>query len=121
MRDVGRVGLRALVYFEVVSTLALVIGLVVVNIVRPGDGLHVDPARLDVKAVSAYATSAQHTGAVDFLLNVIPDSVVGGFARGDLQRRHASADGREFTGRGRRRRAARIACAARLRGCWSER
>jgi aerobic C4-dicarboxylate transport protein len=84
MRDVGRVGLRALVYFEIVSTLALAIGLVVVHIIQPGAGLHIDPATLDAKAVSAYTTSAQHHTTVDFLLNIIPQSAVGAFAAGDV-------------------------------------
>lgn len=84
MKDVGRVGLRALVYFEVVSTLALVVGLVVVLIVQPGVGMHVDPATLDASGVSAYTSGAAHASATDFLLNIIPDSVVGAFARGDI-------------------------------------
>jgi aerobic C4-dicarboxylate transport protein len=84
MKDVGRVGFRALVYFEVVSTLALVVGLVVVLIVQPGVGMHVDPATLDARGVSAYTSGAAHTSVTDFLLNIIPDSVVGAFARGDI-------------------------------------
>jgi aerobic C4-dicarboxylate transport protein len=84
MKDVGRVGFRALVYFEVVSTIALVVGLIVVFLVKPGVGMHVDPSTLDTKAVSAYTSGAAHTGAVDFLLNIIPDSVVGAFAKGDI-------------------------------------
>ncbi|HTV03585.1 MAG TPA: dicarboxylate/amino acid:cation symporter, partial [Luteitalea sp.] len=84
MKDVGRVGLRALVYFEVVSTLALVVGLVVVLIVKPGAGMHVSPDSLNAGAVSAYTSGAAHTSATDFLLNIIPDSVVGAFARGDI-------------------------------------
>jgi aerobic C4-dicarboxylate transport protein len=85
MKDVGRVGLRALVYFEVVSTLALVVGLVVVMVVKPGAGMHVSPESLNVGAVSAYTSgAAAHTTAADFLLNIIPDSVIGAFARGDI-------------------------------------
>ena len=85
MKDVGRIGLRALVYFEVVSTLALVIGLVVVNVLQPGGGLHVDPAALDVNAVAAYtAAVAGARRTVDFLLNIIPTTVVDAFARGDI-------------------------------------
>ena len=85
MKDVGRVGLRALVYFEVVSTLALVVGLVVVTIVKPGAGMHVSPASLDAGAVSAYTSgAAAHTTATDFVLHIIPDSVIGAFARGDI-------------------------------------
>jgi aerobic C4-dicarboxylate transport protein len=84
MKDVGRVGFRALVYFEVVSTLALIIGLVVVTIVQPGAGMHVDPAALDARSVAAYTSGAAHASAAEFFLNIIPDSVVGAFARGDI-------------------------------------
>ena len=84
MREVGRIGLGALLYFEVVSTLALLIGLVVVTVIAPGSGLHVDPASLDATQVATYTAPQQHVTAVQFLLNVIPDSVVGAFARGDI-------------------------------------
>jgi aerobic C4-dicarboxylate transport protein len=84
MKDVGRVGLRALVYFEVVSTVALIVGLIVVTIVRPGAGMHVDPATLDASGVAAYTSGAAHASVTEFLLNIIPDSVVGAFARGDI-------------------------------------
>ena len=73
LRQVGRIGLRAFLYFEVLSTVALVIGLIVVNVVAPGAGLHVTPSAEDVKAVAGYGTAAgQAGGTVDFLLNVIP-------------------------------------------------
>ncbi|MGE3955792.1 MAG: dicarboxylate/amino acid:cation symporter [Vicinamibacterales bacterium] len=84
MRDVGRIGLRALVYFEAVSTLALIIGLVVVTILRPGAGLGFDPASADLNSVKAYTTASEHLSTVDFVLNVIPDTIVGGFARGEV-------------------------------------
>jgi aerobic C4-dicarboxylate transport protein len=84
MKDVGRIGIRALVYFEVVSTIALLIGLVVVSILKPGAGVGFDPATADVKAVAAYTTESQHLSTVDFLLNVIPDTIVGAFARGEV-------------------------------------
>ena len=84
MKDVGRIGVRALVYFEVVSTAALLIGLAVVNILQPGAGLHIDPATLDVKSVAAYTTHAQHVDPVDFLLGIIPTTMVDGFARGEI-------------------------------------
>jgi aerobic C4-dicarboxylate transport protein len=80
LRDVGRIGIRTLLYFEVVSTLALVIGLVVVNILQPGRGLHVDPTA----AVPSAAPGAAPAGTVDFLLNIIPVTVVDGFVRGDI-------------------------------------
>src|SRR5262245_20933371 len=84
MKDVGRIGLRALIYFEVVSTIALVIGLVVVTILKPGIGVGFDPATADVSSVKEYTTASSHLSTVDFLLNVIPDTVVGAFARGEV-------------------------------------
>ncbi len=84
LRHVGRIGLKALIYFEAATTLALVIGLVVVNLVRPGDGMHVDAASLDAGTISAYADAAKAQGTVEFVLNVIPSTVVGAFANGDL-------------------------------------
>jgi aerobic C4-dicarboxylate transport protein len=84
MKDVGRIGLRAILYFEVVSSLALAIGLVVVNVLKPGVGIGFNPQTVDASAVSAYATASEHLTTTDFILNVIPDSVVGGFARGDI-------------------------------------
>ena len=79
MRDVGRIGIRTLVYFEVVSTLALIIGLVVVNILQPGHGLRADPT-----ATMPTATTAAPTSTVEFLLNIIPTTVLDGFVRGDI-------------------------------------
>ena len=70
MKDVGRIGLRALVYFEVVSTLALVIGLIVVNVLQPGRGLGIDPASLDMKPVAAYSAASQKLTTIEFLLNI---------------------------------------------------
>ena len=84
MKNVGRIGIRALVYFEVVSTIALVIGLIVINILRPGVGINADVATLDAKAVAAYTTSAQHLGTVDFLINIVPTTVVDAFAKGEI-------------------------------------
>ena len=84
LKAVGRIGIKALVYFEVISTLALVIGLVVVNILQPGAGINADPASLDPDAVSAYATSAENLSTIDFLLNIIPATVVGAFATGQI-------------------------------------
>ena len=71
MKKVGRVGGKALIYFEVVTTLALIIGLVVVNTVKPGVGMNADVSTLDTKAISAYATKAQAQNTVDFILNII--------------------------------------------------
>ena len=84
LKAVGRIGIKALVYFEVVSTLALVLGLIVVNILQPGAGINADPASLDPDAVSVYATSAENLSTIDFLLNIIPTTVVGAFAAGQI-------------------------------------
>src|SRR5438034_2848600 len=84
MREVGRIGLRALIYFEVVSTLSLVIGLVVVNVLQPGSGLTIDPASLDMKSVATYTSASKSLTTVDFILNIIPATVVDAFARGDI-------------------------------------
>ena len=84
MRRVGVVGLRALIYFEVVSTLALIVGLAVGNLLQPGAGLHIDPASLDEKAVAGYVTSAKSLTIVDFLMKMIPQNMVGAVAQGDL-------------------------------------
>jgi aerobic C4-dicarboxylate transport protein len=85
MKKVGRVGGKALLYFEVVSSIALVIGLVVMNVLRPGDGFNVDPATLDSKAVSNYAKLASEQSTVDFLLHIIPKSFTDAFtSSGDL-------------------------------------
>jgi aerobic C4-dicarboxylate transport protein len=84
MKDVGRIGLRALIYFEIVSTAALVIGLIVVTVLRPGVGVGFDPAAADPQSVSQYTTASQHLSTIDFLLSMIPDTTVGAFARGDV-------------------------------------
>jgi len=84
MKDVGRIGLRSLLYFEVVSSIALVIGLVVVHVLKPGVGLNFNPATADLKSVSAYTAASQQLSTTDFILNIIPDSAVGAFARGDV-------------------------------------
>jgi aerobic C4-dicarboxylate transport protein len=84
MKKVGRVGGKALLYFEIVSTLALLIGMLVGNLVRPGDGFHVNPATLDAKAVSEYAGQAKAQTVSDFLLHIIPTTVVDAFAKGDM-------------------------------------
>jgi aerobic C4-dicarboxylate transport protein len=84
MRSVGRIGVRALIYFEVVSTLALLIGLIIINLLQPGVGINADPKTLDVKAVAAYTTNAQHLSTIEFLLNIIPTTIVDAFAKGDI-------------------------------------
>ena len=84
MKEVGRNGVRALVYFEVVSTLALFIGLAVVTILKPGAGLSLNTATLDATAVAAYTSPAQKMSTTEFLLNIIPNTVVEAFARGEI-------------------------------------
>jgi aerobic C4-dicarboxylate transport protein len=85
LKQVGRVGLKTLFYFEAVSTLALAFGLIIGEIVQPGAGFNVDPASLDAKAVASYVTRAKEEGIVAHLLAIIPpDSFFGALARGDL-------------------------------------
>jgi aerobic C4-dicarboxylate transport protein len=84
MKKVGRVGGKALLYFEVVSTLALLIGLVVGNLVRPGTGFNVDPTTLDAKAVAEYAGQAKAQTVTQFLVHIIPITIVDAFTRGDI-------------------------------------
>ena len=84
MKEVGRVGLKALIYFEVVSTLALIVGLIVVNVLKPGAGINADPATLNATSVSAYASTAQSLTTTQFLLNIIPTTIVDAFARGEI-------------------------------------
>ena len=85
MRKVGRVGGKALLYFEVVSTAALFIGVIVMHTLRPGDGFNVDPETLDAKAVAAYAKAAQEQKPVDFVLHIIPKTFLDAFTgAGDL-------------------------------------
>jgi aerobic C4-dicarboxylate transport protein len=85
MKKVGRVGIKALLYFEVVTTLALIIGLIVVNLAKPGAGINANPAELDGAAVSAYTQAVPKSeGIADFVLAIIPTTVVDAFARGDI-------------------------------------
>jgi aerobic C4-dicarboxylate transport protein len=84
MKKVGRVGGKALLYFEIVSTAALLIGLLVGNIVRPGSGFNIDPASLDARVVADYAGQARAQSVGDFLMHIIPNTVVDAFAKGDI-------------------------------------
>jgi len=84
MKKVGRVGGKALLYFEVISTLALLLGLVVANVVQPGAGFNVNPANLDTKAVADYAGAAKAQSVPDFILHIIPNTIVDAFTRGDI-------------------------------------
>ena len=84
LKKVGRVGAKALLYFEILSTVALVMGLLAANLVRPGAGFDVDPARLDNAAVATYVGHAQANSAVSFLLGIVPTTVVDAFAKGEI-------------------------------------
>ena len=84
MKKVGKTGGLALLYFEVVSSFALVIGLVLVNLLQPGAGMNVDPASLDTKAVAAYTGPGKMVGTTDFILNIIPNALFDAFAKGEI-------------------------------------
>lgn len=84
LADLGRIGVKSLIYFEAVSTLALLIGLGVVSIVKPGAGMNVDPHTLDAKALSSYTSAAPPDSIGDFLLHIIPDSAVDSLAKNDV-------------------------------------
>jgi aerobic C4-dicarboxylate transport protein len=84
VKAVGKAGILSLVYFEVVTTIALLIGLVVVNVAKPGAGMQVDPASLDAAAVAQYVAAGRGSGATALVLDIIPATIVDAFARGDL-------------------------------------
>jgi aerobic C4-dicarboxylate transport protein len=84
VKKIGRVGGKALLYFEVVSTFALVIGLAVANFMQPGAGFNADPHTLDTKAIAQYTEKAKAQTTTDFVLNIIPNTVVDAFAKGDI-------------------------------------
>ena len=84
MKKVGKTGGLALLYFEVVSTFALIIGLVLVNVMQPGAGMNVDASTLDTKAIAAYTGPGKMVGTTDFLLNIIPSTLIDAFAKGEI-------------------------------------
>ncbi|VVE22808.1 dicarboxylate/amino acid:cation symporter [Pandoraea anhela] len=84
LRAVGRVGVKALIYFEVMTTIALVIGLLAANLLKPGVGMHVNPATLDVSAIAGYTKVAHDQTIVGYLAHIIPATVFGAFAEGDI-------------------------------------
>jgi len=84
MKKVGRVGGKALLYFEIVSTFALVIGLVVANVAKPGAGFNADLSTLDTKAIEGFAAKAHAQSTVEFILNIIPNTFIDAFAKGDI-------------------------------------
>lgn len=84
IKSVGRVGFKAIVYFEIVSTFALVIGLTVVNLAQPGRGMNITPASLDVSRISQFTSAAKNLTVLDFILNIIPGSAAGAFVEGNM-------------------------------------
>jgi aerobic C4-dicarboxylate transport protein len=84
LKKVGRVGMKALIYFEVVTTVALLIGLVVVNVVKPGAGIHANVATLDTGAIGSYLSPAKKLTIVDYLLNIIPNTLPGALTSGEI-------------------------------------
>ena len=84
MKKVGRVGIKALIYFEVMTTIALIVGLVIVNVWKPGVGMNIDPASLDATGIATYTEKAAEMGFVDHLLHIIPNTFVGAFAEGEI-------------------------------------
>src|SRR5262245_45821453 len=84
MKKVGRVGLKALIYFEVMTTIALIVGLIVVNVLQPGVGMNVDARTIDTRSIQVYTTKAGQQSTVEFLMHIIPNTVVGAFAEGEI-------------------------------------
>jgi len=84
MKKVGKTGGYALLYFEIVSTIALIVGLLIVNTVKPGAGMNIDPASLDTKGIAAFTKPGQMQSTTEFLMNIIPNTVVDAFAKGEI-------------------------------------
>jgi aerobic C4-dicarboxylate transport protein len=85
MKTAGRVGLKALIYFEVLTTISLILGLVIVNFIEPGTGMHIDPATLDTSGVQSYIKQGQASGGfIDFISHIIPENILGAFAEGNI-------------------------------------
>ena len=83
-KKVGRVGIKAIIYFEIVTTFALMIGLVIINILKPGVGMNIDPSTLDLKSVESYITTKKSVGVQDFILNIIPDNIINALSAGNI-------------------------------------
>ncbi|MDR3683742.1 MAG: dicarboxylate/amino acid:cation symporter [Geothrix sp.] len=84
LKKVGRVGLKGIIYFEVLTTVALAIGLIIANVLKPGAGMNVNPATLDTKAIANYAGASHHLSTAEFVMNIIPKDVADAFAKGDI-------------------------------------
>jgi aerobic C4-dicarboxylate transport protein len=83
-RKVGRVGIKAILYFEIITTLALIIGLFVINILKPGVGMNIDPSTLDAQSVASYVSQSKTTSTIDFLLQIIPENIINALSNGNL-------------------------------------
>lgn len=83
-KKIGKVGLKAIVYFEVVTTVALIIGLLVINLMKPGEGMHINPAHLDASGVTGYVKEGSAQTVKDFILNIIPENILGSLTTGNL-------------------------------------
>ena len=84
MKKVGRVGLKALIYFEVLTTIALVVGLIVMNTVQPGAGINVDVKSIDTRAIQGFVVKSKEQSTIQFLMDIIPNTVIGAFAQGEI-------------------------------------
>ena len=84
MKKVGRVGLKALLYFELLTTLALAIGLIVANTLQPGVGMNIDAKAIDTKAIAGFVAKSKEQSTLQFLMDIIPNTVVGAFAQGEI-------------------------------------
>ena len=84
MKRVGRVAIKALIYFEIITTVALAIALLMINLWHPGTGMHIDPARIDSSGIKNYTAASEHLSTVSFLMNIIPHTMIGAFANGNV-------------------------------------
>src|SRR6186997_95421 len=84
MKKVGRVGIKALIYFEAMTTLALIVGLLIVNLWKPGVGMNVDVNALDTKAIAAYTSKAAEQNTIEYIMHIVPTTVVSAFAEGEI-------------------------------------
>jgi aerobic C4-dicarboxylate transport protein len=84
MKEVGRVGVKALIYFEVLTTIALLLGLIVVNVVQPGVGINADPAAIDTKSISGYVGKSEKQSTIQFLMQIIPNTLFEPFVKGEV-------------------------------------
>src|SRR6267142_7197936 len=84
MKKVGKTGGLALLYFEIVSTIALIVGLIIVNVVQPGAGMNIDPATLDAKAIAQYTGPGKMETTTEFIMHIIPTTIVDAFAKGEI-------------------------------------